>query len=97
MHDLPNLPAAVSRDASVPAPEQPATVPAKPEPAPDLAAEADQYAIIYPRRAALFRAHGGMPDKITFGPPSAELVHAIVTGDSPILRALDHTQEAVTA
>jgi hypothetical protein len=59
------------------------------EPQTDLAAEADQYAIIHPRRAALMRRLGGLPEKCTFGPPSVELVDAIVTGRSPILCALD--------
>jgi len=55
----------------------------------DIAAEADQYAVIYPQRAARIRALGGLPNPCDFGPPTPELVHAIVTGTSPILRALD--------
>jgi hypothetical protein len=34
------------------------------------------------RRAALIRSLGGLPDKSDFGPPSPDLVHAIVTGTS---------------
>jgi hypothetical protein len=71
------------RDCSVPAPEE------TPEPVPDIAAEADQYAVIYPQRAAQIRALGGLPEPCRFGPPSDELVRAIVTGTSPTLRALD--------
>jgi hypothetical protein len=61
----------------------------EPAPPPDPAAEAEQYAIIYPRRAALIRSLGGLPDRPDFGPPAPALVHAIVTGTSPTLRALD--------
>jgi hypothetical protein len=61
---------------------------------PDPAAEAEQYAIIYPRRAALIRSLGGLPDRLDFGPPAPALVHAIVTGTSPTLRALDRTGAA---
>jgi hypothetical protein len=63
-------------------------------PQPDPVAEADQYAIIYPRRAALIRSLGGLPARCDFGAPPAELVHAIVTGTSPALRALDSPAEA---
>jgi hypothetical protein len=63
-----------------------------PEPEPD--GEAEQYALIYPRRAALIRSLGGLPDRCDFGPPEPDLVRAIVTGTSATLRALD--TEAVT-
>lgn len=59
------------------------------EPQADIAAEADYYAAVYPQRAALIRALGGLPAKLDFGPPSSEMVHAIVTGTSPVLQALD--------
>jgi hypothetical protein len=55
----------------------------------DLLADADMYAVIHPRRAARIRALGGLPEPCDFGPPEPELVHAIVTGTSPTLRALD--------
>jgi len=78
------------RDVSVPAPDEaPQAAPAEPNPPADIAAEADQYALIYPDRAARIRANRGLPQKLDFGPPSPELVHAIVTGTSPILKALD--------
>jgi hypothetical protein len=80
-----------------PAPmEEPAPLPAsveEAEPQADLAAEADQYAIIHPRRAALMRRLGGLPEKCTFGPPAADLVDAIVAGRSAILCALDGAAE----
>jgi len=77
------------RSVSVPE-EPPQSPPAEAaEPVADLAHEADQYAIIYPRRAAQVRALGRLPNPCSYGPPSDELVHAIVTGTSPTLRALD--------
>lgn len=85
-------------DASPP----PTAAPAEPPPAPppeappvdeepqlDWAAEAELYAVLYPRRARLIRSLGRLPDKPDFGPPPPELVHAIVTGITPHLRALD--------
>jgi hypothetical protein len=61
----------------------------------DLAAEADYYAIVYPDRARLIRRYGGLPPDCKFGPPDDDLVHAIVTGSSPVLRALDSPVAAV--
>ena len=55
----------------------------------DVAAEADRYAITHRKRAALIRTLGRLPDKLDFGPMSPELVRAIVTGTSAVLRALD--------
>jgi hypothetical protein len=63
-------------------------------PAEALAEEADMYATIYPRRAVLIRSRGGLPEPCDFGPPRPELVHAIVTGDSPTLRELDRQAAA---
>jgi hypothetical protein len=71
-------------------PEPPPAAPPEPEaPVVDLFAEADRYAVIHPRRAARIRTLGGLPEPCDFGPPEPELVHAIVTGTSPTLRALD--------
>ena len=83
----PNAPAAA------PAPPPP---PPEPEPEDKFASlsEADQYAILYPRRAALIRRHGGLPPDCDFGPPEPDLERAIATGTSPILRALDAQAEA---
>ena len=58
-----------------------------PEPLRGPVAEADHYATLYPRRAAL-------PAKCDFAPPEAYPVHAIVAGSSPTLRALDSPAEA---
>ncbi len=88
------------RDASVPAPEPDqapgnATAPEVAVPEPVAAApafetltEAEQYAVIYPGRAALIRGNGGLPARLDFGPPEAEIVEALVHGTSPILRAI---------
>ncbi len=72
-----------------PPPPEPSSPDEEQVPQPDLVAEAEQYAIIYPRRAALIRSLGRLPDRPDFGPPPPELVHAIVTGNSPQLCALD--------
>ncbi len=70
----------------------------KPEPAPaaedaepqhDWAAEADQYAAIHSRRAAIIRKEGHPTAACGLDPILPELVHAIVTGTSRILCALD--------
>jgi hypothetical protein len=64
------------------------------EPVADLAAEAELYAVIHPRRTALIRSLGGLPPRCDFGPPSPELLHAIVTGTTPHLCALDDPTKA---
>jgi hypothetical protein len=51
--------------------------------------EAEQYAVNYPRRAALFRTHGGLPLNCTFGAPEPHIVEAIVNGTSPVFLELD--------
>jgi hypothetical protein len=87
------------------APQQGAARPAAAPPDPVRAqpafcdlSEAEQYAVIYPERAARIRAHGGLPVRLDFGPPEPEIVDALVNGTSPILRALDHRlQEAAAA
>jgi hypothetical protein len=81
--------------------EPPPSPPPPPEPAVDAteptsdpAAEAEFYAIHYPRRARLIRRLGRLPDKVDFGPPPPEVVHAIVTGTTPHLLALDAEEMA---
>jgi hypothetical protein len=59
------------------------------EPAIDPIARAEEYARIYPQRAALIRRAGRLPDNVTFGPPEAFLVRALVNGRTPALLALD--------
>ena len=60
-------------------------------PQPNWAKEAEQYAIMYPRRAQLIRRLGGVPSNCSFGPPEPALVRAIVSSTSPLLRTLDET------
>ena len=78
-----------------PAPMAEPVVEPEPTPAPEpddafaRLSEAEQYALIYPRRAALIRSLGGLPERCDFGPPEPDLVRAIVFGTSPTLRALD--------
>jgi hypothetical protein len=78
------------RDASVAAPAaaSPAAE-AEAEPQVDIAAEAEFYAGIYPRRAGLIRSLGRMPDNPDFDPLSPEMVAAIIAGDGPNMRAAD--------
>ncbi len=87
----PPMPApAVAPPPAEPSPPPPALKPADDGELPfDGPAAADRYAIVYPRRAALIRRRGGVPDDCDFGPPEPELVPFIVTGTSPALRSLD--------
>ncbi len=83
---------ALGRDALAPMAEPPAPAPEPvpdAEPQPDPIAEAEHYAVIYPRRAALIRRLGRVPDKCSFGPPEDYVVRALVTGRTPALLALD--------
>ena len=75
------------KDVSVAAASQPSV----PEPPRGLAQmdAAEQYASLYPDRARLIRANGGLPPNVRFGPPDDDTLHAILVSTSPILRALD--------
>jgi hypothetical protein len=64
------------------------------DPPRNLPTEADHYANVYPRRAREIRHLGGLPPDCSYGPPDDDLVHAIVTGTSPALRALDGANPA---
>ena len=68
------------------APAQPARAPAEP-PVRDIPAEADAFARRCPKDAGLIRRFGRLPDGLAPMPP--EVVQGIVTGNSPVLRALD--------
>ena len=75
-----------------PEPELPA---AAPEPQPtsvpsyEEMTAAEQYAVIYPDRAAAIRRHGGMPPAAKFPPPDRDTVGEIATGSSLVFLALD--------
>jgi hypothetical protein len=51
--------------------------------------EAERYAVLHRKRAVLIRRLGRLPDKVNVGWLRPEVVQAIVTGTTPILRALD--------
>ena len=73
-----------------PPPEPPVPEPPQSEePQVDPAAAAEEYAMLYPQRAALIRRLGRVPDNVSFGPPEEPLVRALVTGRTPALLALD--------
>ena len=57
---------------------------------------AEQFAALYPQRAALIRAYGGLPPNINFGAPEPDLVAAIVASTSPLMLALDQEVAALT-
>jgi hypothetical protein len=75
---------ALRQMAEVLAAPQPAAAP-KPSPID----RAERYALQHRKRARLIRRVGRVPDRLDFGPIPPEVVHAIATGDTPILRALD--------
>jgi hypothetical protein len=72
-----------------PPPPEPEPASDEAEPKHDPIAEAELYAVMYRDRAIKIRKHGGMPPDAKFGPPEDWLVQALVTGQSPALRALD--------
>jgi hypothetical protein len=97
----PRSPPAETPDPPAPEPQpQPAPAPV-PQPEPDPAAEAaplagaglfsaaEQYAAIYPERAALIRRTGRVPDNIPFGPPDEDLVQALLTARTRAFTTLD--------
>jgi hypothetical protein len=85
---------ALGRTPPAPPPDPPASPLPEPADQPrDTTAEAEQYAQIYPQRAALIRRLGRLPDNPSFGPPHEDLVRAIVQGRSPALVALDNRRK----
>ena len=66
-------------------------------PQPNPIAEAERYALLHRKRAALIRRLGQVPHKLNYGPLPPDLVHAIVTGATPILRALDKRPDRAAA
>ena len=53
-------------------------------------------AALYPQRAALIRAFGGLPPNINFGAPEPDLVAAIVASTGPIMLALEEEVALLT-
>jgi hypothetical protein len=79
-------PAAMPAAMAEPPAPNPVLTAAKPA---GIVADAERYALSHRKRAALIRTLGHLPDKLDFGPLSPQLVAAIVTGNSPVLRSLD--------
>ena len=75
-----------AREKAEQAVQQTAPVPAEPRTR-DIAAEADEFARRRPKDAGLIRRIGRLPDGLA--PMSPEVVQGIITGTSPVLRALD--------
>ncbi len=88
---LPNAQPAILMEPPPPAPPEPAAPDPQPDEEPifEPTAAAEEYAMIYPRRAALIRQHGGLPDNITFGPPERRVIRAVVNTHTPAMLALD--------
>ncbi|HUB16768.1 MAG TPA: hypothetical protein VMB34_32840 [Acetobacteraceae bacterium] len=55
----------------------------------DLAAAAERYAMVYPRRARAIRQHGGLPPNADFGRPEDGLLQALLSSTHPAVTALD--------
>jgi hypothetical protein len=85
---LPDAPRAAVAKPPASQPAEPTAMPATGLD-PVVAAAAERYALSHRKRAALIRTLGRLPDKLDFGPLSPQLVAAIVTGNSPVLRSLD--------
>jgi hypothetical protein len=80
----------ISRPATPPAPEAAPVAAPRSEPAePSVLAAAERYATIHRKRAILIRRAGHLPNRSDVGHVPPEVVHAIVTGTTPILRSLD--------
>ena len=72
--------------------------PAQPQtPDPDPIAEPERYAILHRKRAALIRSLRRLPDKLDIGPMRPDVLHAIITGTTSILRSLDTRSDRATA
>jgi hypothetical protein len=67
-----------------------ASVPAPAAPAPDVLAQAEDYASANPENAARIRATGGLPEPLDFTPPAPDVVATLVYGTGTVLGALDH-------
>ena len=88
-------------------PPEPPPPPPPAEPPPPAASDADakfasydeaeQYALIYPNRAAEIRAHGGVPPTARYGPPDAQLVAQLIASASPVLQQIDKEYQAAPA
>lgn len=78
------------------APPAPEPVQAQ-QPQPDPIAEAERYAVAHRKRAVLIRSLGRLPDRLAVGRLPPAVVHAIVTGTTPLLQALGRQPDTRTA
>ena len=88
-------PVALADRTDVPPPQEPQ--PAKDEPKFDAVAEAERYATLHRKRAMLIRSLRGVPHRLNIGPIRPEVVRALISGTTPILRALDEKSRRPTA
>jgi hypothetical protein len=101
MDAMPGIRPQAAAPADTAEPPPPPAQPAPPteqdeEPPCDPIALAEDYARHYPNRAGLIRRHGGVPASARFGPPDADITHALVTGHTPDLLALDRMEPCPT-
>jgi hypothetical protein len=59
------------------------------EPPPEELTPAQDYAVMYPERAALIRRAGRVPDDITFAPPDPEVVQELLTSQDPVIAFIE--------
>ncbi len=98
IHATEGLLLAADGHAPVQPPPRPPPEPASPPAAADdkfaRYDEAEQYAVLHPRRAAEIRVYGGVPPTATYGPPAPETVLALIASTSPILQQIDQEYAA---
>jgi hypothetical protein len=86
---------ATQEQAPTPVADATAQAPASPARKPDPIAEAERYELHHRKRAVLIRRLGHLPPK--FGWLAPGVVHAVATGTTPILGAVDEKPARVTA
>ncbi len=57
----------------------------------------EQYAVLYPDRAARIRVARGLPSPLDFPPPDPDIIEGLVHGTGPILHALDEQPQRAGA
>jgi hypothetical protein len=86
---------ATGQQAPAPVADALAQAPPPEPPQPSPIAEAERYALHHRKRAVLVRRLGHLPPK--FGWLAPEVAHAVATGTTPILRALDQASQGPVA
>jgi hypothetical protein len=79
------------RQPAIPSDQSPShpTAPTAEPPPPDELTPAQDYAVMYPERAALIRRAGRVPDDITFAPPDPEVVQELLTSQDPVIAFIE--------